>query len=316
LGTDVKREPSDGEVLSHRRMSEVVVDLWKQQCRRLNRYIPDRHQSGPEAPYPLGFNHITNISFLLTAANNFKRVTEGMTSWEAKTRFEHPGYEQAIRKNNIPTNKATYQEIVDHPEMALTHRCSPLSHYYIAIVQDSPGYKARSSASGETVSNKRDPLSSPPRSPQTTPRNSRTISSGSHLQDGQEVTKEKHPHRLAFRDIKFPYPDDLTESEKVEIQNLTSDIKMIEDGELTESYITWRQGEMAKANTWWEDGTERPFWHQRLQEPVDLDDKGVKQRFDIAHLVNCETRISRIRLTAYGRHPFQRDGPSGQGNRQ
>jgi hypothetical protein len=195
---NVKREQSDGEVLSHRRMSEVVVDLWKQQCRRLNRYIPDRPQSGPDAPYPLGFNHITNISFLLTAANNFKRVTEGMTSWDAKTRFEHPGYEQAIRKNNIPTNKATYQEIVDHPEMALSHRSSPLSHYYIAIVQDSPGYKARPSASGETVSNKRDPLSSPPRSPQTTSRNSRTISSGSHLQDGQEVTKEKHPHRSAF----------------------------------------------------------------------------------------------------------------------
>ena len=90
---------------------------------------------------------------------------------------------------------------------------------------------------------------------------------------------------------------------------------MIEDGKLTESYITWRKAEMAKANTWWEDGTERPFWHQRLKEPVDLDDEGVKQRFDIAHLANCETRISRIRLIAYGRHPFQRDGPSGQENR-
>jgi hypothetical protein len=33
---------------------------------------------------------------------------------------------------------------------------------------------------------------------------------------------------LAFCDIKFPFPDDLTESEKVEIQNLTSDIKMID----------------------------------------------------------------------------------------
>ena len=73
---------------------------------------------------------------------------------------------------------------------------------------------------------------------------------------------------------------------------------------------------MAKANTWWEDGTERPFRHQRLKEPVDLEDEGVKQRFDIAHLANCETRISRIRLTAYGRHPFQRDGPNGQENRQ
>ncbi len=49
---DVKREPSEGKVLSHREMSEVVVDLCKQQCRRLNRYIPDRPQSGPEAPFP------------------------------------------------------------------------------------------------------------------------------------------------------------------------------------------------------------------------------------------------------------------------
>ncbi len=47
---DVKREPSDGEALSYRRISEIVVDLWKQQCRRLNRYIPDRTQSGQEAP--------------------------------------------------------------------------------------------------------------------------------------------------------------------------------------------------------------------------------------------------------------------------
>ncbi len=86
-----------GETLSHRRMSEVVVDLWKEQCRKLNRYIPDKPQSGPDAPYPLGFNPTTNISFLLTAANNFKRVTEHMTTWDEKTNFEHPGYEQAIK---------------------------------------------------------------------------------------------------------------------------------------------------------------------------------------------------------------------------
>ena len=93
---DVKPEQPEGEVLSYRRMSEVVVDLWKQQCRKLNKYIPDKPQSGSGVQYPHGFNHITNISFLLTAANNFKRVTEGMTSWDAKTSFEHPGYEQAI----------------------------------------------------------------------------------------------------------------------------------------------------------------------------------------------------------------------------
>ncbi len=253
----MKRTLPEGEVLSRRRMSEIVIDLWKQQYRKFDRYIPDKPQSGPEAPYPLGFNHSTNISFLLTVANNFKRVTEGMTTWDEKTDFEHPSYEQAIKRNNIPINKATYQEITNYPEMALTHRYSPLSHYYIAIVQDSPGYIARPSASSEMVSNKRDPRASPFPSPQTTSRNSRTISSGSHHQDGQETTKEKHPHRVAFRDIKFPDPEDLTESEKVEIQNLTSDIKMIEDGVLTESYIKWRRGEMAKANTWLEDGTER-----------------------------------------------------------
>jgi hypothetical protein len=172
-----------------------------------------------------------------------------MTIWKEKTDFEHPGYEQAIKRNYTPTHKATYQEITDYPEMALTLRCSPLSHYYIAIVQGSPGYKARPGASGtimgETVSNKRNPPTSPPPSHQATSRNSRTISSGNHLQDGQETTREKHPHRIAFRDIKFPDREDLTESEKLLIQNLTSDIKMIEDGTLTEQYITWRKGEMA-----------------------------------------------------------------------
>jgi hypothetical protein len=155
---DVKRTLPDGEPLSRRRMSEIMIDLWKQQCRKFNRYFPDKPQSGPEAPYPLGFNHTTSISFLLTAANNFKRVTESMTTWDEKTDYEHPGYEQAIKRNNIPMNKATYQEITNYPEMALTHRCSPLSHYYIAIVQNSPGYIARPSASSEMVSNKRDLL--------------------------------------------------------------------------------------------------------------------------------------------------------------
>ncbi len=73
---DVKRTLPDGELLSRRRMSEIVVDLWKQQCRKFNRYIPDKPQSGPDASYLLGFNHTTNISFLLTAANNLKRVTK------------------------------------------------------------------------------------------------------------------------------------------------------------------------------------------------------------------------------------------------
>jgi hypothetical protein len=64
---DMKREQSEVEVPSYRRMSEIVVDLWKQQLRKLNRYIPDKPQSGPGVQYPHGFNHITNISFLLTA---------------------------------------------------------------------------------------------------------------------------------------------------------------------------------------------------------------------------------------------------------
>ena len=79
----------------------------------------------------------------MTAASSFKRLTEGMNTWKEKADFEHEKFLEIIKRNHIPINMATYQEIRDHPEMALTHRCSPLSHYYIAIVQDSPGYKAK-----------------------------------------------------------------------------------------------------------------------------------------------------------------------------
>jgi hypothetical protein len=111
-------------------MSETVVELWKAQCRGLNRYIPDKPHSGLRHPYPQGFNHATNIiSVLLTAASNFKRFTEEMPTWDEKTAFEHRGYLDVIKRNFIiPTNIATYKEIKNHPEMALTHRCSPVSH--------------------------------------------------------------------------------------------------------------------------------------------------------------------------------------------
>jgi hypothetical protein len=126
-------------MISKRKMSENVIDQWKAQCRKLNRYIPDRPHSGPRHPYPQGINHGTNLSVLLTAASNFKRLTEEF-AWDEKAAFEHRSYLEVIKINFIPTHIATYEEIKNHPEMALTHRCSPLSHYYMAIVQDSPGY--------------------------------------------------------------------------------------------------------------------------------------------------------------------------------
>jgi hypothetical protein len=71
-----------GELLSKRKMSEVVINLWKEQCRKLNRYIPDRPQSGPNAPFPHGFNHGSNIYFLLTAASSFCRARSPLGSRE------------------------------------------------------------------------------------------------------------------------------------------------------------------------------------------------------------------------------------------
>ncbi len=130
-------------MVSKRKMSENVIEIWKAQCRKLKRYILDKPHSGPKHPYPQGFNHATNISILLEAASNFKRLTEELTTWEEKTAFEHESYIELLKRNFIPTYIATYEQIKNHPEMALTHRCSPLSHYYMAIVQDSPGYQGK-----------------------------------------------------------------------------------------------------------------------------------------------------------------------------
>ena len=120
---------------------------------------------------------------------------------------------------------------------------------------------------------------------------------------------------MTNRDIPFPDPQDLTEEGKILIQNLNSDIAMIENGEHTEQYIEWRRQEIIKANNWWTDGFDRPFWHERFEEPVSPNDKKVQDRFDIAHLANCEYKINKLRFKAFNRHPLQRDGPSGQGNK-
>jgi hypothetical protein len=153
-----------------------------------------------------------------------------MNTWKEKADFEHEEYLEIIKRNHIPANRATYQEIREHPEMALTHRCSPLSHYYIAIVQDLPGYKAKPGSAGhsmsEAVSNKHDPLASPTPSPppQTTSRtNARATSSGNPRRDGSDNTKGKPHFRIRNRDIKFPDPDTLTEEEKtlIPVSNLT-----------------------------------------------------------------------------------------------
>ncbi len=77
---DLKPELPCQESLSKRRMSETVVDMWKVQSRMINRYIPDKLHSGSRHPYPQGFNHSTNISILLTAANNFKKLTEEIST--------------------------------------------------------------------------------------------------------------------------------------------------------------------------------------------------------------------------------------------
>jgi hypothetical protein len=51
------------------------------------------------------------------------------------------------------------------------------------------------------------------------------------------------------------------------------------------------------------------------KKPVSPNDKKVQRRFDIAHLVNCEHRISKVRLQAYSRlQPYQSNRPSGQEN--
>jgi hypothetical protein len=191
----------------------------------------------------------------------------------------------------------------------------------MAIVQDSPGYQERRDTTGASmngsVSIKRKPPVSPSPSPQTTSRNERNKSIGDHRRDGRYDTKGNHPHRIAMtnRDIPFPDPQDLTQEERILIQNLNSDITMIENEEHTEQYIEWRRQEIIKANNWWTDGFERPFWHERFEEPVSPNDKKVQDRSDIAHLANCEHQINKLRLKAFSRHPLQRDGPSGQGDK-
>jgi hypothetical protein len=221
-------------------MSEGVIEMWKEQCRKLRRYIPDKPNSGPRHPYPEGFNHSTNISILLTAASNFKRLTEEFTTWDEKTAFGHESYIDLLKRNSRPTYIATYEQIKNNPEMALTHRCSPLSHYYMTIVQDSPGYQERrdtnrASMNG-SVSVKRNRPVSPSLSPQATLHNERNKSIGDHRRDGRDDTKGNHPLRIAMpnRDIPFPDLQDLTQEERTLIQNLNSDITMIENEEHTE----------------------------------------------------------------------------------
>ncbi len=151
------------------------------------------------------------------------------------------------------------------------------------------------------VSIKRNRPVSPSPPPQTTSRNvtdARNKSSGDHRRDGQGNTKESHPHRIAMpnRAIQFSDPKDLPQEEKTLIQNLSSDIRMIENDEHTEQYIEWRRQEIKKANNWWTDGVERPFWHERFQEPVSPHDEKVQKRFDIAHFIWRTANTKSIRF--------------------
>jgi hypothetical protein len=111
---DRRPESPGPEIISKRRMSESVIEIWKVQCRKLKRYIPDKPHSGPKHPYPQGFNHATNISILLTAASNFKRLTEEFTTWEEKTAFirtrELHRATQEKFHTNLHSNLRTNQE--------------------------------------------------------------------------------------------------------------------------------------------------------------------------------------------------------------
>jgi hypothetical protein len=92
------------------------------------------------------------------------------------------------------------------------------------------------------VSSKHNPPKSPSPLPQSTSRmnhtNARATSSGNPRRDGRDNTKESRHFMIANRDIKFPDPDTLTEEERALIQNLNSDVTMIEYDTHTEQYLT------------------------------------------------------------------------------
>jgi hypothetical protein len=72
-------------------MNEISLSLWKEELKKIKIYTPDRPQSGPNAPFPHGFNHETYIAFLCTAVRSFKRLTEHMT-WDQRVNFQHEEY--------------------------------------------------------------------------------------------------------------------------------------------------------------------------------------------------------------------------------
>jgi hypothetical protein len=89
--------------------------------------------------------------------------------------------------------------------------------------------------------------------------NARAAISGNPHRDGRDNTKGKRP-LFKNRDIKFPGADTFTEEERALIQNLNSDVTMLEEETHIEQYLTWRSKEIERANHWWIDGFDRPFW--------------------------------------------------------
>jgi hypothetical protein len=97
--------------------------------------------------------------------------------------------------------------------MALTYRCCPLSYYYMAVAQDSPGYHSRSPTiteqpRGEQVSKLPNTYISTSRTqPNRNITNENTTREAS-LKDGTVTIRR--PDRQAKRLVKSPDPSSLT----------------------------------------------------------------------------------------------------------
>jgi hypothetical protein len=163
-------------------------------------------------------------------------------TWDEKVSFLHEEYHDIIKRNFIPLYTASYHEIRKNPEMAITHRCCPVNHYYMAIAQDSPGYKSWAPSRTEQpreerVSNRPHPIvSSQPTHPNKNITIERAYTREVSIKDGTVTIRR--PDRQAQRLVKSPDPSSLNEEERTLIGNLKNEIKILEDGPHTEQYIT------------------------------------------------------------------------------
>jgi hypothetical protein len=165
-------------------------------------------------------------------------------TWDQRVTFQPEEYLDITKRNFIPLHTAAYREIRRHPEMAMTHRCCPLSYYYMTVAQESPGYQSRSPTlseqpRGEQVSNRPHPnISSSRTQPNrnvTSERTTREVS----LKDGTVTIRR--PDRQARRLVKSPDPSSPNEEERTLNDNYKKEIKMLEDNTHTEQYIAGRK---------------------------------------------------------------------------